>query len=205
MNKISLLIVAVGLVFTSSASATLYTYNFGTNVTNNTGYDVVDFATLTIDSVTDTFTLSTKNLDTLFSTTGAFVSDLFVGYSGVTSPAPGVDSFLGPVGSVNSSGSGQLHGFDFRYDFPTANHPAGNRFEQNETVSWVSSDFNFNELSSATQYNSLFGVHVQGLLSPTGAATSDIFITSVPEPETYAMMLAGLGLIGFISSRRKNS
>jgi hypothetical protein len=27
----------------------------------------------------------------------------------------------------------------------------------------------------------------------------------VPEPETYAMMLAGLGLIGFIAYRRKNN
>jgi len=29
------------------------------------------------------------------------------------------------------------------------------------------------------------------------------FITAVPEPETYAMMLAGLGLLGFMSRRRK--
>lgn len=29
-------------------------------------------------------------------------------------------------------------------------------------------------------------------------------ITAVPEPETYAMLLAGLGLLGFIGQRRKN-
>ena len=29
-------------------------------------------------------------------------------------------------------------------------------------------------------------------------------VTAVPEPETYAMMLAGLGMIGFMSRRRKN-
>lgn len=28
------------------------------------------------------------------------------------------------------------------------------------------------------------------------------FVTAVPEPETYAMLLAGLGLIGFIARRR---
>ena len=28
-------------------------------------------------------------------------------------------------------------------------------------------------------------------------------ITAVPEPETYAMMLAGLGLMGFVARRRK--
>jgi hypothetical protein len=28
-------------------------------------------------------------------------------------------------------------------------------------------------------------------------------VSSVPEPETYAMLLAGLGLLGFIVRRRK--
>ena len=31
-----------------------------------------------------------------------------------------------------------------------------------------------------------------------------ISVTAVPEPETYAMMLAGLGLMGTIARRRKN-
>lgn len=35
----------------------------------------------------------------------------------------------------------------------------------------------------------------------TGQITS---VTSVPEPETYAMMLAGLGVMGFVSRKRKN-
>jgi hypothetical protein len=29
-------------------------------------------------------------------------------------------------------------------------------------------------------------------------------VTGVPEPETYAMFMAGLGLMGFIARRRKN-
>jgi probable HAF family extracellular repeat protein len=32
-----------------------------------------------------------------------------------------------------------------------------------------------------------------------------IFIPSIPEPETYAMLLAGLGLIGFMARRRKKA
>ncbi|MEG1118645.1 MAG: FxDxF family PEP-CTERM protein, partial [Janthinobacterium sp.] len=30
------------------------------------------------------------------------------------------------------------------------------------------------------------------------------YVSAVPEPETYAMLLAGLGLVGFMARRRKN-
>ena len=39
-----------------------------------------------------------------------------------------------------------------------------------------------------------------------GAAPGAIYggnVTAVPEPETYALMLAGLGIIGFIGARRR--
>lgn len=42
---------------------------------------------------------------------------------------------------------------------------------------------------------SVAGLFAQGLSGPV--------VTSVPEPETYAMMLAGLGLLGFVARRRK--
>lgn len=45
------------------------------------------------------------------------------------------------------------------------------------------------------------GLHVQGF-SDGGSAS---FVTTpIPEPEIYAMMLAGLGLMGFVASRRKS-
>jgi len=36
-----------------------------------------------------------------------------------------------------------------------------------------------------------------------GKYSGDIAVSPVPEPETYAMMLAGLGLLGFSARRRK--
>ena len=42
------------------------------------------------------------------------------------------------------------------------------------------------------------GSLISAWLSPTP-------VSPVPEPETYAMMLAGLGLLGFTARRRKNS
>ena len=44
-----------------------------------------------------------------------------------------------------------------------------------------------------------------GIASAPGAAYSlASAITPVPEPETYAMMLAGLGALGFLARRRRN-
>lgn len=40
--------------------------------------------------------------------------------------------------------------------------------------------------------------------TPTSRIVIDVDVVAIPEPETYAMMLAGLGLLGFISRRRKN-
>lgn len=39
----------------------------------------------------------------------------------------------------------------------------------------------------------------------TSFAMDNLIINAIPEPETYAMFLAGLGLLGFMSRRRKNS
>ena len=38
-----------------------------------------------------------------------------------------------------------------------------------------------------------------------GIYTGAISVTVVPEPETYAMMLAGLGALGFLARRRRNN
>lgn len=37
----------------------------------------------------------------------------------------------------------------------------------------------------------------------TASALSAVSIAAVPEPETYAMMLAGLGMVGFLARRRR--
>ena len=39
---------------------------------------------------------------------------------------------------------------------------------------------------------------------PEGTYAQDqLYLAPVPEPETYAMLLAGLGLIGFVAKRRR--
>lgn len=52
-----------------------------------------------------------------------------------------------------------------------------------------------------------YTLHVVGLANNIGTygGTLSANAAPVPEPETYGMMLAGLGLMGFVARRRKNS
>ena len=44
------------------------------------------------------------------------------------------------------------------------------------------------------------GYHIDVL---TNGAQQDFLVASVPEPETWAMLVGGLGMIGFLRRRRK--
>jgi hypothetical protein len=49
-----------------------------------------------------------------------------------------------------------------------------------------------------------FALHLFGSdLAGASVYSGDVTVTAVPEPETYALMLAGLGLMGFIARRRR--
>lgn len=47
--------------------------------------------------------------------------------------------------------------------------------------------------------------HVSAILLSAGVSYDNLTITAVPEPESYAMMLAGLGLLGFAARRRNQA
>jgi hypothetical protein len=63
------------------------------------------------------------------------------------------------------------------------------------THSAIGSNGSFNGFGNPT--------FVPGILGNALEATPVYLVAPIPEPETYAMMLAGLGLIGFIARRRK--
>ena len=65
------------------------------------------------------------------------------------------------------------------------------------------------DVNAGWELNGAYGINDNGWVvgiavnAMTGAANA-FLLTPVPEPETYAMFMAGLGLMGFIARRRKN-
>ncbi|MCL2590938.1 MAG: PEP-CTERM sorting domain-containing protein [Betaproteobacteria bacterium] len=50
-----------------------------------------------------------------------------------------------------------------------------------------------------------YSVFVLNLYSGKTAVGNMLFLSAVPEPETYAMLLAGLGVVGIVARRRRNA
>lgn len=56
----------------------------------------------------------------------------------------------------------------------------------------------------AAGWTNVHQVRVLNLKNANGSFSQDqLYITPIPEPEAYAMLLAGLGLMGFVARRRK--
>jgi hypothetical protein len=123
--------------------------------------------------------------------------------------------------NINTSVNGsQLDGdgyFDVRFTF------ANNLFNPGETSIYnitragglLASEFNFRSSAEPTSTDSFGTGFFAGLefrnatangtgnTITVGAGSGSVFVSAVPEPESCAMLFAGLGLLGLIARRRK--
>ena len=210
-SKLFLTLAVAGLLAFSGSvrAAVTTTYNFGNLLTGYGGApEVANFATLAMTDNSGgiwTFTLTINN--NLLSTFGnnAFIGSMSFDFTPdpvnrnltttfISSNVGGVTS----VGRTNGTGNSGLTDIDFGTKFGGG---SSNRLSENDYVSWRISGL------GTSQYTNMY-VHVQG--GPGGGSAKYAAIrytpmTAIPEPETYAMLLTGLGLLGFTARRRKNS
>lgn len=180
------LIGSAALVASMSANAIVDTYGVllsGSYQPNTT------FASMTYTNIGNvySFTLEAFDLDSIF-TTGSFIGAVAVD----SDIQPTISNVVGDTVVSVANGGGPTGIFEFRFDLTG---PQQARLTGNETVSW---DATFAQ--AVTLNSDSFALHVQGLTEEQGGSA---WYTPVPEPETYAMMLLGLGMLGF-TAKRKN-
>lgn len=193
--------ITAGGVFAQSSWAV--TQTFGTPL-SGTG-PTATFASLTYNQTGDgddwTFTLTADNLASIFAASGAFIGSMAVDVPG-SSPNYGsglaMTGVSGGVSSVKAkNGGGPTGVFDFRIDLGGGS----DKLTSNEMVTWTWTDSGYTSFSQ-------FALHVQGLEGNTADYSDSIWYspapTPVPEPETYALLVAGLGAMLLMGRRRRS-
>lgn len=172
-------------------------------------------------------TVFSDNFDTNATGYNATPSGWRVGYGTVDVIGNGYDDYLPGSGAYidldgSTSNAGVLWrafaataGTHYTLNFDLAGNHRNNSFELvavlfgttlatyslPKDAGWTHYSLDFTPWASGTRYLGFAALSNDNV----GMLLDNVSVTAVPEPETYAMMLAGLGIVGLMSRRRRSS
>jgi len=204
------LFVACSIAFSNViyAQANEYTYLFKESLgrADSNSYKAASFSQLgATDSGSGVWVFALRSDNSLFS---SFRDGPIVGSMNFdVAPSPELQktnpsSIYGKLGGIASiSGTGKTGQGEFSVVDFSAQAGQGylNSLSDNDWVIWSNAEFNQNG-SLTSKY-----LHLPGIDASYYAKSEPVIAYPVPEPEAYAMLLAGLALIGFTARRRKES
>ena len=142
-----------------------------------------------------------------------------IGNTGFFDFLPGNGRYVDLDGS--SSQAGEFHkdlsltaGLQYTLAFDLAGSQRGSVENVNVNFGSAVDNLTVNSSDGFSNHTLLFTPSTTGIYSlifqnaggdNVGALLDNVSVSAVPEPETYAMLLAGLGLLGFMAGRRKES
>jgi hypothetical protein len=153
---------------------------------------------------------------------GEFITGLYGNFAGAPS-FPTVANLTGNLETINGGFSFAKDAFKadgdgfFDWNLDLFSGGPAKRFNGTDNLSWDFMGVTLPELNSLSvngpegKTGFLFATHGQGLVGGSGwfngqlGVGSEPFISAVPEPETYALMMAGIGMVGWVSKRRKKA
>ena len=101
----------------------------------------------------------------------------------------------------NPDGGSATKSVEVSIDGVTRDYTFNTTGQAKNSMGWVTESIWFTNTDAATTLS----FTSQDAGGPYGAALADISVTAVPEPESISLLLAGLGMVGVMASRRKRS
>ena len=166
---------------------------------------------------TDTLALNQTTFNGGWVVSGGTVD--LIGNPGFYDLLPGNGRYVDLDGS--SSQAGEFHkdlsltgGLQYTLAFDLAGSQRGSVENVNVNFGSAVDNLTVNSGDAFSNHTLLFTPSTTGIYSlifqnagvdNVGALLDNVSVSAVPEPETYAMLLAGLGLLGFMAGRRKES